>query len=685
MVAFAFQTVIPVAAQEDKKILHIGFVEAIDSANPYLGILDVSFVYYGMVYGELIEVDADLNPIPSLAESWWYMDGNTSFGLGQDFSEFLHDDPADWPLGSIWEYNLTENVFWSDGEPFTAEDVEWTLNIQIGANYMTYWSYQPYTRWIHRAVAVDDLKVRVFFSDLETKEPFPAAFGDNLDIYIMPKHIFADKPATYLGYEWDGKPGIGTGAFMPTDNIAEEVIEGERVTVLKNPYYNFQDENTGEWMGLGYAYNRSTEIDMLRFKFFTEESTLALAVRSGELDAAEIGATTYLSWLADGNRPEAMNLVSILPSTGFSKVTSINAYEDAPGTISPLRLDPAVTRAASLATNKTYIKDQFYKGLAMEGYHIVATPVWEKWWWEPDATDSTFYINDSLGNNLFSYTKPLNEVMSFDLKLARELLLASGYSWSGEVGNSAMIAGPAVADRMEHLFGIHQDEIIGKTLSFELLVDYSDLKDRQIAEYIGSEWVKAGIDITPEYVDSAQWSARTYSYTYTTLLTYWSGDLDPNYLCFIPTTYSLFGWNEFGVSTPEYDELYLKQAGILDYEERYDAVVECCKWQYLSGSIITTVYPYFCYAYNDGEWTNWGNWTERPGLSISHFWGEAPLWLQLEYVGGGETDIGMTMITLAAGVIVIVAVAATAIILKKRKAALEEKAILEEEEKELKD
>ncbi|HDP96685.1 MAG TPA: hypothetical protein ENN25_03215, partial [Euryarchaeota archaeon] len=368
MVAIAFQAVIPVAAQdEDKKTLFMGFIQDIDSANPYLGIQDVSYVYYGMVYDYLISPDADLESQQNLAESWWYMDGPTAFGRGQNFSSFTHDDPEDWPLGSIWEYNLTENVFWNDGVPFTAEDVEWTFNIQIGANFMTYWAYQPYTRWIHKAVAVDDLKVRVFFSDLDTKVPFAAAFGYNLFIPIMPKHIFADKPTTYLGYTWDGAPGVGTGPFMPTDKIADEVIQKEKLTLVKNPYYNFQDEETGEWKGLGYAYNRSTEIDELRFKFFTEESTLSLAVRNGDVDVAEIGATTYLTWLADSSKPEALNIIAQLGPTAYSKEIAINAYEDAPGTLNSLRLDPAVTRAASLATNKTYIKDQFYKGLAMEG------------------------------------------------------------------------------------------------------------------------------------------------------------------------------------------------------------------------------------------------------------------------------------------------------------------------------
>ncbi|HDP97135.1 MAG TPA: PKD domain-containing protein [Euryarchaeota archaeon] len=631
-----FGTLIPiifqspsVIAQEELSELYIGSIQTIDSASPYLGIQDISYVFYGLVYGYLIAPDENMNPSPDLANSWWYMDGPTAISLGQDFSTFLHHNPADWPLGSIWEYNITEDVFWNDGTPFTAEDIEWTINIQIGANFMTYWAYQPYTRWIYKAVAVDDLKLRIFFSDLETKEPFPAAFGDNLFIPIMPKHRFSSYPATYLGYTWDGTPAIGTGPFMGTAALRDEVISGERITLLRNPYYNFKEEYTSQWVGLGAAFNRSTEIEKLVIKFFTEESTLSIAVRTGDIDVAEIGAMTYLCWLQDATKPDTLNLVSMLGPTAYSKEIAINAYEEAPGTLNSLRLDPAVTRAASLATNKTYIKDQFYKGLAMEGYHIVATPVWEKWWWEPDTTPSTFYINNSVGETLLSYTKPLNEVMGYDMGLANMILDEAGYEWTGTPYESVRKAGPLVGARMQHLFGIPQDEIIDKTLSFECVTDNSDLKDKQITEYMASEWIKAGIAITPQYVDAAQWSAMVYSYTYEVHTTYWSGDIDPNYLCFIPTSYSMFGWNEFGVSTPDYDYLYLQQARTFNYTERYNWVSECCKWQYLSGSIITTVYPQTCYAFNENRWTNWGDWTQNPRLAFNAYWPENPLWFSL--------------------------------------------------------
>jgi len=244
---------------------------------------------------------------------------------------------------------------------------------------MVYWSYQPYTRWIHHAEKVDDYKMRIFFYDYQTNKPLPIAWGENLFIPIMPKHYFEDFPSTYMAYNWDGYPAIGTGPFVPTDDLIQDIIDGESVTLVKNQYYNFKDEGTGQWKGLGAAYNRSTEIDKLIIKFFSEEIALSLAVRTGDIDASEISANTYRVWLEDDTKPDTLNIVSLLNPTGLSKEVSINAYEEAPGTLNPLRLDPAVQHAAALAVNKTLIKDSVYKGMAEEGVGLIS-PV-TKWWW----------------------------------------------------------------------------------------------------------------------------------------------------------------------------------------------------------------------------------------------------------------------------------------------------------------
>lgn len=669
-------SIIASAEEDEERILKVGFIEYLDSANPFIGLLDISYVFYGMVYSWLNYYDEDLEIAPSIAESWWCMDGPTAASqeAPTNFSSFAYNDPEDWPLGSVWEFNLSDNMFWSDGERLTAEDAVWSTNIQIGANYMTYWAYQPYTRWIYKAELVSDLKFRLFFANIENKEPFQAAFGYSVHVPILPKHIFEDKPSTYLAFQWDGTPVIGSGPFIGTDNLKEEIIAGDWVTLLKNPYYNFEDDD-GVLKGIGAAFNRSTQIDKLIMKFFSEESTLSIALRTGEIDCAQIEPTTYLNWLNDESTPDRLEMVSLLSALGNSKLIAINAYPEAPGSVNPLRLDPAVLRAASLATDKTYIINQFYKGLATEGYHLIATPIWEEWYWEPGDELSTFYVNDSEGNILYQYTKPLKDVMSYDVEVANEILDAAGYNWSGEEGASARVAGDLVGDRMWALFGIPKEEIVGRLLNFEVITDYTNQKDRQIAHYMELEWVKTGIEVVPRYVDQALWMNIVYTYNFDIQLTYWSGDVDPNYLCYITTSYALYGWNDFGVCSEEYDNLYLNQTRAFDYESRKYWVDECSKWQYLSGSVLATVYPQYCFGFNNDTWTNWGDWAEHPGLVLNHFWGDPPLYLNLQYTGGVNRD---NMAEIAFGIaIAVIAISAISIsIIRKRRKRL----LLEEEE-----
>jgi len=671
LVAVTFQVMISstvIANQE--KTMSMGFIERIDSANPYVCILDAAYVYAGAIYDYLQSPDENLQNQPNLASSWWFMDGPTAATLPEptDFSAFNHNaTPEDWPLGSVWEYNLTENVFWSDGEPFDAEDVVWTLNIQTGDNYAIFWAYQPSARWIDHAEIVNNLKVRVFFSDLLTKVPYPVAFGYSTCIPIMPEHIFSDEPPTYLAYEWDGVPAIGTGPFTGTSKLRKELIAGEAVNLVKNPYFDFVDED-GVRKGLGAAYNRSIEIEKLQLKFFGDENVLQLGVLSGDIDCTKIEPSTYLNWLNDPDRPASLNILSMLTPTGYTKITAINAYKEATGELNPLRLDPAVQRAMAISTNKTYLINQIYKGLGLPGISLICTPVWPDWHWVPGNETSWFNVTDGNGNIIesASYNKSMKDVMEFDLVLANQILNESGYDgWTGgEFGKGERIAGDLVGERMNYLFNVPPSSVVGHTLEFEIVTTFAELQDRELAQYHKAEWENIGVKAEPHYVNDAQWGELVYSYHFNIQMTYWSGDVDPNYLAFITTSYALWSWNDFGVDSDEYDYLYLKQLTTLNYTERKYWVDECIKWQYLSGHIITTVMPKTCYAYRNDTWTNWGDWEEQPGLAIDHFWGAAPIFYHLQYVGSPDDGINLTFAIIAVGVIA--AIIATAVTLKIR-------------------
>jgi len=694
LITIAFQAIVPaVSAAEDLRIFYYGADEVLDSANPYLGILEISYVFYSMIWDTMTARDMDLITVPNLANSWWAMDGATASSLSEptDFSNTIvfpqNNSPADWAYGSVWEYNLTEYIFWNDGTPFTAEDVAFTINMQIRENFNIYWAYQPTTVWIHHCEVVNDLKVRIFYADTQnTNWPFPISFGNEVGLYIMPKHYFKNFPSVHLAFDFDGIPAIGTGPLMGTAKLRQEVIAGEFVTLVKNPYYDFIDPADGIRKGLGAAYNRTIEVDKLIMKMFSDMNTLHLAVETGQVDAAIILPGTYLQWLSrqeNGTLPSEITLVRMYPCRGFTKPIGFNTYGDAPGTLNALRLDPAVHRAAAIATNKSFIIKSVYSNMGEPGTGIIATPAWPDWYWEPGNETSWFNLTD--GNGVIipagSYSKPMKDVMEFDLDLANDILDAAGYVWTGEEGNSVREAGPLVGERMQHLFGLTPAAIVGETLEFEMVIAMTASDDRRTGLYITDEWMNIGIDAWPLYVDDPTWDQLVYSYTFNIMFTYWSGDVDPNYLCYITTTMSLGGWNEFGTNDPVYDQLFYNQAKAQNYTERKYWVDECSKYQYLSGSIITFVYPEICYAYRNDTWTNWGNWTEHVGLGIDFFWCQIPFLYTIKY-NPSQPDSGPDAIIIAAIIAAALIAAVSITIITRKKKKIEQLKMDEEEESE---
>lgn len=670
-------------AAAESRTFTLGMGESVTSANPFVGIYDSDYLFYSYIYDYLTYPNEDGVQSPNLASSWWYMDGNTAFANGSSFAGLAYPDPADWPFGSIWEYNLTQNVRWSDGEPFTADDVVYTIKIQTGSSYINFWAYQPYTKWIDHAEKITEFKVRVFFADHGTHVPVPAVWADSMSIPMLPKHVFSDYPDLYVAQDWTGVPAIGTGPFKGTAALPNEIIAKESITLVKNPWYDYTED--GVRLGLGGVYNRTNEIDRLIMKFFAEEQTLILELKTEKLDTTEVTANAYFALKSDANKPAGLTLTSLYSSTVYSKISHFNVWAGATGSLNPARQDPALLRASAVATNKSYVTDVIYKGLATPGVGIIS-PVWPKYYWDPPHNvDSTFNVTDENGLVLFTYTKPLDEVMEFDLDLANDILDAAGYVWT-DASHTLRKIGQVAADRLVGL-GIIGDAAVAlnKALDFEDILEQEVFEDKETAEYLAQEWEHIGIKITPKPVNVGTWLQLVYGFQYHFTETYWSGDVDPNYLMYIPTSYAMDGWNEFGTMNATYDHYYNMQAQTFNFTERKYWLDECQKWQYLAGgAMIYTVYPLNTYAFNDanlgsGKWTNWGNWTAHPGLAVDHFWGETPLYYHVRWVGGdGPTEFPWALVIAGIGIAGIVAAAAAVMVMRKRR----DKMLGEEEDEE---
>ncbi|UCE80741.1 MAG: ABC transporter substrate-binding protein, partial [Methanobacteriota archaeon] len=557
---------VPDDAEADDAVstLRIGIVQSIDSLNPFIGINDNAYIFYGLVYDYLICLDEDLQPKPNLAVSW---------NIVEEYE----------PYGSVWQYNLTRNARWHDGEKVDADDVVFTFNYQIGDKWVAMWAYQPYTLLVQSVEKVDQYTVRLHFA--KDGEPVACSFGDSLMMPIVPEHYWKDIHYIDAGFSHVNPKPIGSGMFKCTDDTYSEFLRGDRLILYKHENYHAPAE-----------YGKEIQFDRLVLESYLEPAALLADLQRGAIDIAQFDAPTYTSlvdWL-EKNPTDKIHTHAAPKCTGYSVEIGICMKPDAPGQ-NNLRLDPAVRQAMAHATDKNFIVDHVYRGLADLGSTILS-PVYPYWYWEPEG----------------------DEIYEYDLDVANSLLDAAGYLWNGDHTMRYAPVGHPYNDATQNL-----------NLRFEMVVEQEIIEDRATAQFLVEEWAEVGIIIDILYVDTAMWGTLVYGGTYETMLTYWSGDPDPNYLLYVQSTDALDGWSENWYSNPLYDENYTDSVLEVDSETRLEYVYNCQRMMYEDAAFIVTAYPYECTAWRTDHFSGWGDWVAHPGRALSNFWTASDLYFDL--------------------------------------------------------
>lgn len=127
---------------------------------------------------------------------------------------------------------LREGVLWSDGEPFTADDVAFTfamLRDKAGLQATAVAAMGVQTGYVDTVTASDAQTVVFTF-----KRPYSLAIYDLLETNIVPEHVWAsiEDPAAFTN-----ENPVGTGPFTEVVNFTPEQYE-----VHRNPNYWRADE-----------------------------------------------------------------------------------------------------------------------------------------------------------------------------------------------------------------------------------------------------------------------------------------------------------------------------------------------------------------------------------------------------------------------------------------------------------
>ncbi len=169
-----------------------------------------------------------------------------------------------------WTLALRPGVQWSDGMPFTAADVVFTVEMLLDNAPSLLYS-AALGQWLERVEQVDELTVRFFL-----KEPNPRFQLDYFSIkiynsvYIVPKHIWHDKdPLTFKNYDPQKGWPVFTGPYR---------LHGFTET-------EFSYTRNDDWWGAATGWKPLPEPETLVWVWYGPEETRTAAMADDELDS----------------------------------------------------------------------------------------------------------------------------------------------------------------------------------------------------------------------------------------------------------------------------------------------------------------------------------------------------------------------------------------------------------------
>jgi len=256
-----------------------------DSLNPLVGYLGTDYTLWAINY------DLPIN--------WSTQD------FSPDFDHSLVTSVDASPDGLTATYHLRPGVLWSDGQPFSSEDVAWTLNYYLDNNVP---NYSSDLALVDKVTATDP---NTFVITSSQPTSFYSGASVFLYEYILPKHIWSKYEKDYNGarHVTDMETlGVGTGPFNFT-----KYVKGQYVELDRNPNY---------W---GNAVGLTPQVDRIIYRIYNNEDAEAAGLTNGEIDFAYIDSANILNTLK--TKPGISVRGAVIPSFDEIGFNTGSAYQ----------------------------------------------------------------------------------------------------------------------------------------------------------------------------------------------------------------------------------------------------------------------------------------------------------------------------------------------------------------------
>jgi len=342
---------------------------------------------------------------------------------------------------------LREDIFWSDGERITADDVIFTIKIIQDPDYKS----SLRTNWL--GIKAEKTSDRIITFRL--KKPF-SAFTERLTLKIIPKHIWQDIPSQNFPMSLFNLKPVGSGPYQ-----VESLGQGkegfiESLTLKPNKFY----------------HGKKPYISEVTFRFFKNGEDLLGAWQRGEIDGYSFGFTENISRLSQTIFPNQADFKTYNFSLPRYFATFFNLN---PKSGSNILDEQKIREALNYGTDKNEMIERILEGKAQ----IVHSPI----------LPEIYGFNPS-------------KKYDFDLEKAKEILEEAGFKETAHGIRQRRVEKDPLFEFKDTLkLGSQGEEVIKlqECLANEELVGPGIYPSGKVTGYFGEETKQAVINYQEKY------------------------------------------------------------------------------------------------------------------------------------------------------------------------------------------
>ena len=501
------------------------FVLSTMSAPLSFNFLGASSISTHSVLNKLMGTLLEYDPVeqiytPALAKSWTVDETNTRY-----------------------VFKLREGIQWSDGAPFTVDDVIFTFNViaaqkldEQAGKMLPLYPTKYYSKLQYGDSKLAYSKIDDYTLVIETPHIMPALFYTLHDILILPKHkLGAAHLSEILLKQWSLQTAIeepeqivGLGPF-----VVESYKPSERLVLTPNPHYWKADS----------AGTRLPYMDRMIYKYVGESSTSTVHLATGQISGGGVGLSS-IGRVRKAAEKHDMTIHDLGPSTSVTMIwlnQNPGRNEEGAPYVDPVKLK--------------WFRNKHFRQALYYGFN------------RQEVIDATYFgggivVNSSINPAMGQWHNPNVKAYTYDPAKALELLEFEGF----------------YQDDRGQLFDAE-----GNRVAFTLLMPNGGGWEDLVLSF-KQNMADLGMDVSLEPMEFSSLSAKMdYTYDFDGIVLAWgysSAAYDPSEdESFYLSSGKDHNWHPKQIEPDRdwearIDELYRIQARTLDMKVRIDAMHE---------------------------------------------------------------------------------------------------------------